>query len=599
MRYSDDLIEEIRSANDIVDVISQYVRLQRRGANYFGLCPFHNEKSPSFSVSPSKQMYYCFGCGEGGNVITFLMKYENETFQEALRKLADRAGIRLPEPEMSGEARAESDRKGKLLEINKLAAEYFYRKLRTPAGKNAMDYLKNRGLSDEIIHSFGLGYSDRYSDDLYRFMKKRGYADELLKDSGLFHFDERHGFGDKFWNRVMFPIMDVNRRVIGFGGRVMGEGKPKYLNSPETAIFDKSRNLYGLYAAKRAGKKNMIICEGYMDVISMHQAGYTNAVASLGTALTSQQCALLHRYTGDVLVIYDMDEAGVKAALRAIPMLRNAGLRTKVVNLRPHKDPDEFIKAEGGEAFRKRLEEAENSFLFTVRMSERDYDMNDPQGKTDFLHHTASLLAEIEDELERTSYLETVAGKYGTDQELLRREVGKESLRGTGRQMIRVPKAPTGRKGLSRDSAEDQTQKLMLTWLTSRPELIPGLKGYLGPEDFTDPLYREVAEMIWQQSEQGQISPASVINHFQDGDTQSRAASLFHTNLQLDRDGNIRQAFSDLFFRMKAASLEAREKALDQTDLSGLQKIIEERRSLERLRTEGLPDGLITPKKEG
>ena len=317
MRYSDDLIEEIRSANDIVDVISQYVRLQRRGANYFGLCPFHNEKSPSFSVSPSKQMYYCFGCGEGGNVITFLMKYENETFQEALRKLADRAGIRLPEPEMSGEERAESDRRGKLLEINKLAAEYFYRKLRTPAGKNAMDYLKNRGLSDEIIHSFGLGYSDRYSDDLYRFMKKRGYADELLKDSGLFHFDERHGFGDKFWNRVMFPIMDVNRRVIGFGGRVMGEGKPKYLNSPETAIFDKSRNLYGLYAAKRAGKKNMIICEGYMDVISMHQAGYTNAVASLGTALTSQQCALLHRYTGDVLVIYDMDEAGVKAALRA------------------------------------------------------------------------------------------------------------------------------------------------------------------------------------------------------------------------------------------------------------------------------------------
>lgn len=599
MRYSDDLIEEIRSANDIVDVISQYVRLQRRGANYFGLCPFHNEKSPSFSVSPSKQMYYCFGCGEGGNVITFLMKYENETFQEALKKLADRAGIRLPEPELSGEARAESDRKGKLLEINKLAAEYFYRKLRTPAGKNAMDYLKKRGLSDEIIRSFGLGYSDRYSDDLYRFMKKRGYADELLKDSGLFHFDERHGFGDKFWNRVMFPIMDVNRRVIGFGGRVMGEGKPKYLNSPETVIFDKSRNLYGLYAAKRAGKKNMIICEGYMDVISMHQAGYTNSVASLGTALTSQQCALLHRYTGDVLVIYDMDEAGVKAALRAIPMLRNAGLRTKVVNLRPHKDPDEFIKAEGGEAFEKRLKEAENSFLFTVRMSERDYDMDDPQGRTDFLHHTASMLAEIEDELERTSYLETVAGKYGTDPELLRREVGRASLRGTGRQMIRVPKAPPGRKTVSRDSAEDQTQKLMLTWLTSRPELIPGLKGYLGPEDFTDPLYREVAEMIWQQAEHGQISPASVINHFQDGDTQSRAASLFHTNLQLDKDGNIRQAFADLFFRMKTASLEAKEKALDQTDLSGLQKIIEERRSLERLRTEGLPDSLITPKKDG
>ena len=295
MRYSDDIIEEVRTRNDIVDVISGYVKLQRKGSSYFGLCPFHNEKSPSFSVSPGKQMYYCFGCGAGGNVYTFLMEYENYSFQEAVKVLAGRAGVKLPEIEYSKEAKELADRRALLLEINKQAAKYFYCKLRTPGGADAMAYLKRRGLSDETIRMFGLGYSDKYNNDLYQFLKKKGYSDELLKDSGLFNVDERHGMYDKFWNRVIYPIMDVNNRVIGFGGRVMGDAKPKYLNSPETKIFDKSRNLYGLNAARTSRRRNLIICEGYMDVISMHQAGFTNAVASLGTALTSQQAGLLKR----------------------------------------------------------------------------------------------------------------------------------------------------------------------------------------------------------------------------------------------------------------------------------------------------------------
>ena len=356
MRYSDDIIEEVRMKNDIVDVVSQYVKLNKRGSTYFGLCPFHNEKTPSFSVTPAKQMYYCFGCGAGGNVFNFVMEYENYTFGEALKHLADRAGVQLPKIEYSGEAKKKAERRAALLEINKLAAGYFYYQLRRESGRQAHEYLTGRGLSEETIRKFGLGYSDKYSDDLYKYLKSKNYSDELLRDSGLFNVDERRGMYDKFWNRVIFPIMDVNNRVIGFGGRVMGDGKPKYLNSPETTIFDKSRNLYGLNVARTTRKNYLILCEGYMDVISMHQAGFTNAVASLGTALTSGHASLLKRYTQEVLLLYDSDDAGVRAALRAIPILREAGVSSRVVNLKPHKDPDEFIKALGAEEFEKRLD---------------------------------------------------------------------------------------------------------------------------------------------------------------------------------------------------------------------------------------------------
>ena len=306
MRYSDDIIEEVRMKNDIVDVISQYVKLTRRGSTYFGLCPFHNEKTPSFSVTPSKQMYYCFGCGAGGNVYNFIMEYENYSFGEALSHLADRAGVELPKIEYSREAREKAEQRAALLEINKLAAQYFYYQLRREGGKTAYGYLTGRGLSEETIRKFGLGYSDKYSDDLYKYLKGKGYSDELLRESGLFNVDERRGMYDKFWNRVIFPIMDVNNRVIGFGGRVMGDGKPKYLNSPETKIFDKSRNLYGLNVARTTRKNYLILCEGYMDVIAMHQAGFTNAVASLGTALTSGHASLVKRYTKEVLLLYDL-----------------------------------------------------------------------------------------------------------------------------------------------------------------------------------------------------------------------------------------------------------------------------------------------------
>lgn len=347
MYYPDEVIEEVRMKNDIVDVISGYVKLQKKGANYFGLCPFHNEKSPSFSVSPGKQMYYCFGCGAGGNVLTFVMEYENYTFQEALQSLADRAGVTLPKMEYSKEAREQAEFRARLLEVNKLAANYFYYQMKQPQGKIAYEYFHDkRKLTDETMLRFGLGYSNKTSDDLYRFLKEKGYDDAFLSQTGLVTIEERGG-RDKFWNRVMFPIMDVNNRVIGFGGRVMGDGEPKYLNSPETKLFDKSRNLYGLNYARTTREKYMLVCEGYLDVISMHQAGFTNAVASLGTAFTSQHAGVLKRYTDQVILTYDSDGAGIKAALRAIPILRDAGISARVLNMKPYKDPDEFIKNMG------------------------------------------------------------------------------------------------------------------------------------------------------------------------------------------------------------------------------------------------------------
>ena len=391
-RYSDELIEEVRSRNDIVDVISQYVRLSKKGSTYFGLCPFHNEKTGSFSVSPNKQMYYCFGCHAGGNVFTFLMQYENYTFGEAMEALAERAGVDLPKQEYTAAQRQEADRRARLLEINKEAAKYFFVLLRGERGKRALDYFKKRALSDETIHKFGLGYSDQYSDDLYRYLRSKGYDDEILKDSGLVTIDEVRGGHDKFWNRAMFPIMDVHNKVIGFGGRVMGDGEPKYLNSPETKIFDKSRNLYGLNFARATKKPQLLLCEGYMDVIALHQAGFDNAVASLGTALTSGHANLLKRYTKEVYLTYDSDGAGIKEALRAIPILKEVGITTKIINMKPYKDPDEFIKALGAEAYQERIDQAENSFLFEVRMEEQQHDMHDPEGKTAFYNSVAKML---------------------------------------------------------------------------------------------------------------------------------------------------------------------------------------------------------------
>lgn len=586
MRYSDDIIEEVRSKNDIVDVVSQYVKLTRKGSSYFGLCPFHNEKTPSFSVTHGKQMYYCFGCGAGGNVFNFIMEYENFTFGEALKYLADRAGVELPRIEYSREVREKAKEKSELLEINKQAAQYYYYQLRTEKGAVGYQYLSGRGLTEETMRSFGLGYSDKFSDGLYRYLKSKGYKDDRLRESGLFNVDERHGMYDKFWNRVIFPIMDVNNRVIGFGGRVMGDGKPKYLNSPETKIFDKSRNLYGLNVARKTRKNYIILCEGYMDVISMHQAGFTNAVASLGTALTSGHASLLKRYTQEVLLLYDSDEAGIRAALRGIPILREAGVNSRVVDLKPYKDPDEFIKNMGAEAFEDRLNRASDSFMFRVRIAEGEFPMEEPQGQNRFFERCAEMLLELKDELERNLYIDAIVknygGRYGISSEDLRRRVNTLAMKGTPAEHRLQPKTGSQEKK-KKDTASAQAQKLMLTWLVSYPKVFDKVTQYLSPEDFTVPLYREVAEMLFEQKKEGSVNPARLLNSFPDSEEQREVASLFNATIHLETPKEQEQAFADTLLRIKKESLAEKNRNWDPADLQGLQDLVKAKKELEEL----------------
>ena len=582
MYYPEELIEEVRTRNDIVEVISGYVRLQKKGSNYFGLCPFHNEKSPSFSVSPGKQMYYCFGCGAGGNVITFLMEYENQTFPEAVRTLAQRAGIALPEADDSKEARQADSRRAKLLEINKEAAKYFYYQLRTERGSVGMEYLRKRELSDETMNHFGLGYANKYSNDLIQYLKSKGYSEDLIRDAGLCNVDEKHGMYDKFWNRVMFPIQDINHRVIGFGGRVMGDGKPKYLNSPETEIFDKSRNLYGLNFARTSRKGNVILCEGYMDVIAMHQAGFTQAVASLGTAYTSGQASLLRRYANEILLSYDSDGAGVNAALRAIGILKEAGMTGRVINLEPYKDPDEFIKALGGEEFQKRLDHAENSFFFELRQLQKNYDLSDPEQKTAFHREIARKLCTFSEEVERENYIEAVAQKYHISFENLRRLVGTYAAQTGLAQPVIRPKSGVQKKNTAAEGVKN-SQKLLLTWLVEQPQLYRQISKYISPKDFTEGLYEKVADRLFEELEQGNINPASIISMFEEEEDQREAASLFHTKLErLESTAEQEKALHDIVCAVKRNSYE-RDSAQLGTDVAALNRVIAGKKQLEEL----------------
>jgi DNA primase len=583
LRYSDEIIEEVRSRNDIVDVVGQYVHLQKKGANYFGLCPFHNEKSGSFSVSAHKQMYYCFGCGAGGNVITFLMKYDNLTFQEAVKELADRAGIKLPEQEDSPAARALRDKKQILYDINKEAAKYYYYQLRGKSGQKGMEYFKERQLSDETMQHFGLGYSNISSDDLTRYLKSKGYSDSQIIEAGLATHDEKMGTHDKFWNRVMFPIQDASQKVIGFGGRVMGDGKPKYLNSPETPIFDKSRNLFGLNYAKNSRAGYMIICEGYMDVIAMHQAGFNMAVASLGTAFTTGQAMILKRYTDEVILSYDSDEAGTKAALRGIGILKEAGLKGKVLDLRPHKDPDEFIKNEGKEAFEERIKNAENTFFFEIRVLQSQHDMADPQSKTEFHRKIAMKLCEFEEALERENYIEAVAARYNIAVDDLRRLVASYAAKGGLVKPVERPKSGIQQKRTPEDGAK-KNQRLLLTWLSDEPQIFPKVSKWITPEDFSDDLYRSVAKELFTGMENGNFSPAAILDGFTDEEEHRQVAEMFNTNLvEIETKDQRRKAFHDIIYGVKASGYDRKKKELKPDDPEFLTKTIQGKKDLEKL----------------
>ncbi len=566
MYYPDEIVEEVRQRNDIVDVISSYVRLNKKGSNYFGLCPFHNEKTGSFSVTPSKQMYYCFGCGKGGNVITFIQDYENMTFTEAVRMLADRAGMTLPETR-SDEARERENKRAQLLAVNREAGKYYYAQLRSPAGERGLEYFRKRGLSDETMQRFGLGFARSSRDETFRYLKSKGFSDEVLRESGLFNHRENQGMTDKFWNRVIFPIMDTGQRIIGFGGRVMGDGEPKYLNSPETPVFDKSRNLYGLNIAKSTKAKNMIICEGYMDVIALHQAGFDQAVASLGTAFTSGHANLIARYAKenvrpgeiarykDILLCYDSDGAGVEAAKRALTTLRTAGLSAKVIDMKPYKDPDEFIKNLGAEEFAKRIENAENGFMYEIRQLESEYDLKDPSKKSRFITDVATRLLRFEDPVERDGYAGNIAYKYDVSPDSLNEVIRKQAVEMGGITIAPKPMPTRGEKG-SLDDATRLPQSRLLSWICDAPEVYGIVSRYISADDFSDPLYRKVATILFDQLDNDRFDPANVVSMFTEEEEQRQIAEAFHQNIGHLESVQMREnALKDLMLNVKRLSL--------------------------------------------
>ena len=577
MYYSNDIIDEVRSRNDIVDVVSSYVKIQKKGANYMGLCPFHAEKSPSFSVSPGKQLFHCFGCGVGGDVITFIRQYENYSFNEALALLAKRANIELPQ--INDNDRAKSDEKKIILEINKTAARYFYENLFSKEGEVGLKYFKDRGLDSKDITHFGLGFAKKTPNDLYHFLKESGYSDDILKKSGLINIDEK-GVRDRFWNRVMFPIIDANSRVIGFGGRVLGDGLPKYVNSPETLAFDKSRNLYGLNFAKRTRRDFFLICEGYMDVIALHNSGFENSVASLGTALTSLHVKLIGRYTKKVILTYDSDGAGINAAKRAIPLLKEENINVKVLSMAPYKDPDEFIKNLGSEEFQKRIDNADNAFLWEIEVLKRDYNLNEPDERTSFYKEVARMLSLFSEKLERENYTHAVAKRLMIEYNAL-----FDMVNSFGNTAV-FSKKDMSRENKKTDDGYTKAQGLLLTWMVEETELFDRISEYISPENFTEGFYRDVATKIFEKLKTGDMTFSNICDDYtEDMEKQKLLSKILNTTLGTNlSDDEKKKAITESILKIRQASLD--EKSKNAKGIEEFQKIIEEQAILRKLRVD-------------
>jgi len=587
MYYSDEIIEEIRSRSDIVDIINGYVSLKKRGSDYTACCPFHHEKTPSFHVNRDKQLYNCFGCQTGGNVFTFVMEYENFSFPEAVEFLAERAGVELPKSEQSNSDRAKDNYRLMLKEMNKTAANYFYYLLTTDRGKIAREYLEDRGLSNETIKKFAIGYADIYENDLYNYLKSKGYTDNQMKDSGLVDIYEGKGGRDKFWNRVMVPILDINGKVIGFGGRVLGsaDGVPKYINTKETAVFDKSRNLFALNIARRSKRRGIIICEGYMDVISMHQAGFDNAVASLGTAFTVGHANLIKRYSDQVYLAYDSDGAGTSATLKVIAMLREVGLSTRIIDMKPYKDPDEFIKNMGAQAYEERIDNAITGIQFEVVTISEKYKLSDPEDKINFANDVAKRLSAIEEPVSRHSYIDAIAKEYGLDRDSFKTMVSKYGAIGmTEKSLSDSREYDSTAKGKKKDENKNKPQKLLLTWLVNDISLFEKLKGIISIEDFIDENHRAVAAKLFEQYDtKGKLDPAAIVDVSDDLEKQHIIAEIIQTELPFEMTPEEKNhAINDVVKRVKQERIEY-ELSMSASNPQRLKELIVEKVALNKL----------------
>lgn len=516
-RYSDEIIEEVRQTNDIVDVISQYVRLKRSGRNYFGLCPFHNEKSPSFSVSPEKQIFHCFGCGVGGNVFTFLTKIEGINFVEAVQQLAERANIQLPTLENTADSAKEA-LKAKVYKVNEFTANYYHENLYKPESKIAQEYVKKRKLSNETLKSFQIGFSGKF-DELYRELKKQGFEDREILESGLVNKNDRGQFIDRYRNRLMFPICDVRGRVIAFGGRVLDDSKPKYINSPENVVYSKGRHLYGLNVAKKYDiKKRLLIVEGYMDVVSLHQRDIHNVVASLGTALTQQQGYLLRNNTEQIILSYDSDEAGQAAKVRAMDILQNMGCDIRVLQMEGAKDPDEFVIKYGNARFQNVVDKAISVIEFKIKILRQSLDLESTNDKIKFLNEIAKLISKIDNSIEREVYIEKIAKEYDVSREAIYAEVNKLTYRYNKDEKI-LSKSKSVVRHIEKKETENVSEATKRRENTVLAILLLGdmniyqiIKQNISIDDFKYDIAKQIATKLYEEFENGNSNINSIID---------------------------------------------------------------------------------------
>ena len=518
VRYSEELIEEIRNNNDIVDVISQYVILKRSGRNFFGLCPFHKEKSPSFSVSPDKQIFHCFGCGVGGNVIHFVSKIENLDFRETLELLANRANIQLPTLNNSYEDNKRVILKSKVYEINEIAAKFYHENLYKPTSKQAQEYIKKRKLDNRTLKSFLIGYSCDF-DELYKLLKQRGFTEEEILASSLVNKTEQGKFIDRFRKRLMIPIQDTTGKFIAFGGRVLDDSKPKYINSPENIVYSKGRNLFGLNIAKKGDTKKIIIVEGYMDAISLYQRGITNVVASLGTALTEQQGRLLRKNSEQVIIGYDADGAGQAATLRGLEILQNMGCDIRVLQIYGAKDPDEFIIKYGPERFQKCVDSAISLVEFKVKILKQNLNIENVNDKIKFLNQIAKILSKVDNSIEKEIYVEKISKEYGISKEAIYGEVNKLIYNKSTEKKI-LEKAPI-KNFIKKEEIEKndesiiKREKMVIYILVNYPnETYEKIKEKITIEDIKIKINKQIISKIYEQYEK-QITK-NILDNFQE-----------------------------------------------------------------------------------
>ena len=558
IRYSDEIIEEVRQNNDIVDIISQYVHLTRKGRNYFGLCPFHNEKSPSFSVSPDRQIFHCFGCGVGGNVYTFLMKIEGITFREALEQLAERANIQLPTLENNADT-AREELKAKVYKVNEFTAEFYHQNLYKPVAKIAQEYVKKRRMNTETLEAYKIGYSGKF-DELYKALKSQGFGEKEILESGLVNKNDNGTYIDRYRNRLMFPICDARGKVIAFGGRVLDDSKPKYINSPENIVYSKGRHLFGLNVAKKDSAKKILIVEGYMDVISLHQRGITNVVGALGTALTEQQGWLLRRTTEQVILGFDADGAGQTAIARSMEILQKMGCDMRVLQIEGAKDPDEFIVKFGEGRFKLAIDNAISLVEFKVKNLKKELNLENTGDKIKFLNEIAKILSKVENTMEREIYIEKIAKGYNISKEAIYAEVNKliysgvkedKKLQNQKREIRHITREQKD-KGVIDETLKRRENTIIALLLDANTNIFKKIKEHIKPEDFKDEINRKIAKQLYEELEKSDANINKLIDIF-DEETKSHITMVMATDYEIE---NVNKAVEDILSKYEKEKLD-------------------------------------------